>query len=92
MSPPHVEPEMWNLKPGILALVLMLTALLGGTCAHAAAPAAGTYDAVTAGHSGKCLDVSGASTADGALVQQQTCTSVTSQAWALNPLPAPLWT
>ncbi|MEV4116246.1 RICIN domain-containing protein [Nonomuraea sp. NPDC049695] len=35
----------------------------------------------TARHSGKCLDVSGASTADGADIQQYACGSGTNQQW-----------
>src|ERR1044072_933365 len=37
-------------------------------------------------HSGKCLDVSGFSTADGAAVQQWTCTGGTNQEFTLNPV------
>ncbi|MFI6743816.1 RICIN domain-containing protein [Nonomuraea sp. NPDC050451] len=35
----------------------------------------------TARHSGKCQNVSGASTADGADIQQYTCGSRTDQQW-----------
>lgn len=41
---------------------------------------------VVAVHSGKCLDVSGASTADGAAVIQYTCGSGTNQQWQLRPV------
>jgi len=39
------------------------------------------YVNVIARHSNKCLDVSGASTADGAQIQQWTCTGGTNQQW-----------
>ncbi|MFI6930641.1 RICIN domain-containing protein [Streptomyces sp. NPDC050287] len=38
--------------------------------------------------SGKCLDVSGASTADGAAVIQYTCNGATNQMFTLNPVTA----
>jgi len=38
--------------------------------------------------SGKCLDVSGASTADGAAVIQYTCNGATNQQFTLNPVTA----
>ena len=41
------------------------------------------YVRLVAAHSGKCLDVTGASTADGAAVIQWTCGSGTNQQWTL---------
>src|SRR5262245_4946132 len=49
----------------------------------AAADLAGSYELV-AHHSGKCLDVSGASTDDGAPVIQWTCNGGLSQRWTLH--------
>lgn len=39
-------------------------------------------------YSGKCLDISGASTADGAAVIQYTCSGATNQQFTLNPVTA----
>ncbi|WP_437995713.1 RICIN domain-containing protein [Sorangium sp. So ce185] len=43
-----------------------------------------TYDRFAARHSGKCLDVNGASTADGAVVHQWTCNGGSNQEWLLQ--------
>ncbi|XYH93542.1 RICIN domain-containing protein [Sorangium sp. So ce1128] len=43
-----------------------------------------TYYTLGARHSGKCLDVNGASTADGAAVQQWTCNGGSNQQWQLQ--------
>ena len=48
---------------------------------------ANTYT-ITDEHSGLCLDVSGAFTADGAAVIQWTCNGQTNQQFTLNPLTA----
>ncbi|WP_218224434.1 RICIN domain-containing protein [Pseudomonas sp. PIC25] len=45
----------------------------------------GTYS-IKAKHSGKCLDVSGASTADGAALIQWTCHQANNQRWVLTAL------
>ncbi|MED7952203.1 RICIN domain-containing protein, partial [Streptomyces sp. BE303] len=42
------------------------------------------YVQIMARHSGKCLDVEGASTVDGALVVQNTCTGSQSQQWQVQ--------
>ncbi len=42
------------------------------------------YNRLVARHSGKCLDVNGSSTADGAIVQQWTCGSGNNQQWQLQ--------
>ena len=55
-----------------------------------AAPASGAGNLagktfkITAEHSGKCLDVTGASTTNGAAVQQWTCTGGANQAWTFE--------
>jgi len=46
----------------------------------------GGYYNVINRNSGKCLDVNGVSTADGANVQQWTCGSGTNQRWSLTSL------
>jgi hypothetical protein len=43
-----------------------------------------TYTTLAARHSGKCLDVNSASTADGAVVQQWSCNGGTNQQWQLQ--------
>ena len=50
---------------------------------HAAAQAQVTYYEIVARHSGKCLDVSGASTATGALLHQWDCVGVQNQQWQI---------
>ncbi|MFE9139094.1 RICIN domain-containing protein [Streptomyces sp. NPDC007355] len=47
-------------------------------------PAADGYVNVVARHSGKCLDVSGLSTADGAEVFQYACNGGRNQEWAVR--------
>ena len=46
-------------------------------------PPAATYYSIVAKHSGKCMDVEGASTAAGALVKQYTCNGGTNQQWQI---------
>jgi hypothetical protein len=50
-------------------------------------PRENTYTVVNE-HSGKCLDVAGASAADGAAVTQYTCNGRTNQMFTLNPVTA----
>jgi hypothetical protein len=53
-------------------------------------PVAGRPDTYTVvnQHSGKCLDVNGASTTDGAAVIQWTCSGTTNQMFTLRPVTA----
>ena len=68
---------------GLLGLIFV--AAVSGSPPLAAAPdLAGSYELV-ARHSGKCLDVSGQSTDDGAQVIQSTCNGGPSQRWTLQP-------
>ena len=53
-----------------------------GTAPPPPPPPSGYYK-VIAKHSGKCLDVAGVSTADGAKVQQWSCTGGNNQRWKL---------
>ena len=50
---------------------------------HAAAQAQVAYYEIVARHSGKCLDVSGASTATGALLHQWDCVGIANQQWQI---------
>lgn len=66
-------------------LTSALTVLATSACADASGrpPAPRTY-AVIAPYSGRCLDVEGASMADGATVMQWDCTSLPHQLWTLQ--------
>ena len=48
-------------------------------------PTSDGYYTINPLHSGKCLDVSGNSTADGARIIQYTCLGDDNQKWSLNP-------
>jgi len=70
-----------------LALLGVIVLCLVGGRQHLGAQApglAGSYELV-ARHSGKCLDVSGLSSDDGALVIQWTCNGGLNQRWTLQP-------
>ncbi|HEX2453638.1 MAG TPA: DUF1800 family protein [Vicinamibacterales bacterium] len=74
-------------RPRSLLLIgLVLVTVAAGRPHLRAAPPdqSGAYELV-AGHSGKCLDVSGASTEDGAQVVQWTCNGGLDQRWTLQP-------
>jgi hypothetical protein len=58
--------------------------------AVALAIAPGAYT-LTAGHSGKCVEVAGSSTADGALIQQRTCNGQKNQQWNLVDVGGGIW-
>ncbi|HMF98523.1 MAG TPA: DUF1800 family protein [Vicinamibacterales bacterium] len=68
---------------GLLGLIFVAT-VSGSPPLDAAADLAGSYELVAL-HSGKCLDVSGQSTDDGAPVVQWTCNGGLSQRWTLQP-------
>jgi len=61
---------------GLAAITLIAT-----VAAAPRASAAVTYQQIRNWHSGKCLDVAGASHADGARVQQYTCNGTAAQRW-----------
>ncbi|HJZ75941.1 MAG TPA: DUF1800 family protein [Vicinamibacterales bacterium] len=63
---------------------VLVAAVHGSPPLVAAQDLSGTYELV-AHHSGKCLDVSGQSTDDGAPVVQWTCNGGLSQRWTLQP-------
>jgi hypothetical protein len=60
---------------------LAAIALLATLAAAPRASAAVTYQQIRNWHSGKCLDVAGASQANGARVQQYTCNGTAAQRW-----------
>lgn len=79
-----MSPCMWSLKSGIRVLVLVVSALLGNAPAAAATPVPGSYYALTAGHSGKCLDVQAPNTADASKIGQWACNGYPWQSWQLQ--------
>jgi len=74
---------MWKsvLKGAVIAVMAVAPALVTAGPAHAAQ----VYSEVLVRHTGKCLDVTSASAANGALIQQWTCLGAAqrNQHWAL---------
>lgn len=73
-------PTLSFTPPRALPLAILLSA--AAQVAVAAPPAQGRYQLVSV-HSGKCVDVAAAGTADGTNVQQYTCNGGLAQAWDL---------
>jgi glucose/arabinose dehydrogenase len=66
-----------------LSFVWLLAGVLLLMCCGPEAKAQVTYYEIVARHSGKCLDVSGGSTATGAAVVQWSCVGVANQHWQI---------
>ncbi|MDH6121767.1 hypothetical protein ABH930_002954 [Kitasatospora sp. GAS204A] len=81
----HPRPRRWRSRTSALAAVLScLIALLSGlTAAPASAGAAGTASGTVTGLAGKCLDDSGAGTADGNQIILWHCDGGANQNWTL---------
>ncbi len=75
-----------TVTPGGPSLTPTRTATAGPTATRTNTPVAGSYYNVIARHSGKCLDVSGNSTGDGAWMQQWTCTGGANQNFQFVPV------
>src|SRR3954447_20160004 len=75
------DPRSRRLLPKIFAVLVLAAgvALAGGTTATAAT--VGTPTPILGGQSGRCLDVSGVSTANGAQTQLWDCNGQTNQSW-----------
>ncbi|MGV9598030.1 pectate lyase [Streptosporangium sandarakinum] len=68
------------------AALLAAGAVVGSQLPASAAPASGSYALVNSS-SGLCLDVTGASTSDGAALTQSPCNGAAGQTWQLSSAP-----
>jgi Ricin-type beta-trefoil lectin domain/Glycosyl hydrolases family 18 len=67
-----------------LALSILSTAAMAAALLVAAAPAANAATGTITGYGGKCVDVSGANTANGTKIQLWTCNGTGAQSWTMN--------